>query len=147
MPNNFCQMDLQGLKPKRTTPRRAGSIELVKNCDETIAMLFSQRTQDRQQSKWDPALLESVVYVMEQDCVELCHSCLCQALERHHFESTNTLHGTLVKGRKQCLACKVVAQFSGNRKRVISNPVDPSGNSRNDLQKRAQDETASPRCD
>lgn len=139
------QVNLKWLQPEGARPGRAGGIDLMKDSRHSSGMFPPQRAQDRQQSKRNAALLISVIHIMQQHAIEFRLCVFEQAFKRKDLESARSCRRIGSECREDRVASEVVPQLSGNRERVISDPVDPSGNSRNDLQKGAQDETASPR--
>jgi hypothetical protein len=134
-------MDLQRLQPERTAPRRTRCIELMKDCHQFSVMLAAQSTQDRPQTKWNSALLKSVIHIVEKRVFVFSSSIANQTLERDNLKAGRIYCRRSLERGEQGVPSKFRPQFLGNGKGVIPNTIDPSGNSRNDLEERAQTET------
>src|SRR5438270_11803346 len=135
-------MDLQRLQPERAAPRRPRCIELMKDCHQLSVMLAAQPTQDRQQTKWNAALLESVVHIVEKRVLVFSSSVVDQALKRDYLKIGRIYRRRNLKSGEQGVAPEFRPQFLGNGKGVIPDTINSAGSSRNDLEKRTQAERA-----
>ena len=64
------KFDLNRPQPKGASPRRSGRVELVENCHQATAVLIAKRPQYREQTKRNTALLEAIIYIMQDEVIE-----------------------------------------------------------------------------
>src|SRR5258708_32144203 len=133
MRDRLCQVLLQRLQPKRAAPRRTRRKQLMKDGDESAAMTRTQRSQDRQQPKWNTALLESIVHVMQKNVVVVARRIVEQSIERHDLKAVRTWR--CPKRCEDSFASESLPKLARVNERIVANAVETDWEFRTHLEK------------